>query len=166
MRSQQLSLAILVAALAVLAATPVMAGGRHHFWPHRERYVVVEAVPTRTVVTREVVRVAPVTRYRVIERQVIVGHHKHGTATRVIASPQVIYREITPAPTASRAAVNRSVSPVGKAAQDREVADEETQALERLQNKVAEGAKSTQSTRGLADGGAITDNDLEPAGPR
>ena len=40
------------------------------------------------------------------------------------------------------------------------------QALERLQNKVVEGAKSTQSTRDLTDGGAITDNDLEPASPR
>ena len=166
MRSPRLSLAILVAALAVLAATPVMAGGRHHFWPHHERYVLVEAVPTRTVVTREIVRVAPVTRYRVVERQVIVGHHKHGIATRVVAAPQVIYREVTSAPTASRAAVNRSISPVGKAASDREVADEEAQALERLQNKVAEGAKSPQSTRGLADGGAITDSDLEPASPR
>jgi hypothetical protein len=156
MRFKQACLAILASALVLSAATPVMAGGLFRHARKRDRYVVVTP--------------APVIRYRVIER-VIIRDVKHGSATRVIPSPQVTYREITSTPSVSRALKDvqseRSISSVERPAQDRTIADSETQALERLQSKIADAAQNpSTSTRGLGDGGRITDNDLEPTSPR
>ena len=164
MRSKPFTSAILVSTLAIGLATPVMAGGLHHHPWHHKRDVAVPVV----------VEPAPVVRYRVTER-IIIREVTPGTATRAITSPQsaystpqVTYREILSTPSANAdvrvVRVDRSISAVPPPAQERATtSDDEAQALERLQNKIAEAAKAPMNTRDLGSGGAITDNDLVPA---